>query len=587
MDGFESSSAVQMPSAVQDFHDARQRAALKELLARLRGRSTALLSYDDVVRRLRPVGSAERGLKEIPLDAIAGSVSRASDFTRDFLPRREVDRERWARVRVAATNPFRTGLPPIQVYQIGDAYFVIDGHHRVSVARQLGATHIQAYVTEVRTKVPLSADVRPEDLILVHEYADLLEHTQLDVSRPGADLRVSEPGAAARLEHRIEHYRQELENAQEPKRQVTLPAAAAEWYDTAYLPVLSAIRELGLLREFPGYTETDLFLLIADHRAALEEALGWNIKPEVGASNLAETRAGRRSTGVVGVGRRLLSAIVPRELRPEPAIGQWRERKLAARYGDRLFADLLVPVSGEPSGWYALDQALLVARREHATLHGLHIVPSEAQRSTEAAAAVRAEFQARCEAAGVPGTLAVEAGDIAGTICRLATLADLVALNLAHPPGLQPLARLSSGFRSILHRCPRPVLAVPRPGPDFQRVLLAYDGSPKAHEALFVTAYLGESWGAAVAVITVKEDGVTADTLKSARDYLEMHEIQATYIERTGEPVSTAVLLAAEEQQSDLIVIGGYGTGPVLDVMIGSAVDQVLRASRQPLLICR
>jgi nucleotide-binding universal stress UspA family protein len=88
-------------------------------------------------------------------------------------------------------------------------------------------------------------------------------------------------------------------------------------------------------------------------------------------------------------------------------------------------------------------------------------------------------------------------------------------------------------------------------------------------------------------VITVKEDGATGDTLQSARDYLEMHEVQATYIERAGEPVSTAVLLAAEDQQSDLIVIGGYGTGPVLDVVIGSAVDQVLRASRRPMLICR
>src|SRR5687768_17111998 len=109
-----------LPSALQDFREARQRAALNELLGRLRGRSVALLSYDEVLKHLKPTGSAERGLKEIPLDAIAGSVGRAQDFTRDFLPRRQVNEERWARVRMAVTDPAHSGLPPIQVYQIGE-----------------------------------------------------------------------------------------------------------------------------------------------------------------------------------------------------------------------------------------------------------------------------------------------------------------------------------------------------------------------------------------------------------------------------------------------------------------------------------
>jgi nucleotide-binding universal stress UspA family protein len=576
-----------MPTALQDFRQARQRAALAELLARLRGRRTSLLAYDEVVRRLRPTGSADRGLREIPLDAIAGSVGRSDDYTRDFLPRRDNDRERWARVRVAVTDPGQTGLPPIRVYQIGEAYFVLDGHHRVSVARQLGATHIQAYVTEVRTKVPLSADVRPEDLILAQEYAEFLDHTQLDRTRPGANLHASEPGALQALEDQIEQCRQELERASEPKRHVDTPAAAAQWYDQTYLPVVGTIRELGLPHEFPGYTEADLYVLVSEHRAALEDALGWNIKPEVGASDLAAQQAGRRETPVLRAGRRLLSALMPNELRPVPATGQWRESKLAARYGDRLFSDILVPVSGEPAGWLALEQALPVARREQAELHGLHVVASEAQRVGEPASAVRAAFNERCAAAGVPGSLAVEVGDVATTICRLAPLNDLVVVNLSHPPGTGVLGRLSSGFRSIVHRCPRPVLAVPRTRPDVRRVLLAYDGSPKAREALFVAAYLGEQWQAAVTVVSVVHDGVTPETLEYARQYLDMHEVQATYVERRAEPVPTALLLACEEHQIDLILIGGYGAGPMLDVVVGSTVDQVLRESRRPVLVCR
>src|SRR5687767_10880439 len=127
-------------SAIQDFHQARQRADLQTVLARLRGQSTALLSFDEVYRKLRASGSAERGRREIPLDAIIGSVGRYTDFTRSFLPRHEEDVQRWVGVMAATTD--QSGLPPIQVYQIGEAYFVLDGHHRVSVARALGATHI-------------------------------------------------------------------------------------------------------------------------------------------------------------------------------------------------------------------------------------------------------------------------------------------------------------------------------------------------------------------------------------------------------------------------------------------------------------
>jgi hypothetical protein len=95
---------------------------------------------------------------EIPLDAIAGSVGRYADFTRSFLPRRESAQERWTRVRAAFDRV--QDIPPITVFQIGDSYFVLDGNHRVSVARSLGATHIPAHVTVVESRVPLSAGRR-------------------------------------------------------------------------------------------------------------------------------------------------------------------------------------------------------------------------------------------------------------------------------------------------------------------------------------------------------------------------------------------------------------------------------------------
>ena len=183
----------EMGSAIADFHRARGRADLKELLARLKGESNQLLSYEEVRQKLQLQGGMERGVRDIPLDAIVGSVGRYEDFTRDFLPRGRIQPERWARVRLAATG--LVGLPPIEVYQIGDVYFVQDGNHRVSVARELGAKYIQAYVTEVHSHVQLTPDIRPDKLILKAEYSQFLGQTRLEPAQTRSRLECQHPGA--------------------------------------------------------------------------------------------------------------------------------------------------------------------------------------------------------------------------------------------------------------------------------------------------------------------------------------------------------------------------------------------------------
>jgi nucleotide-binding universal stress UspA family protein len=575
-----------MFAALSDFRRARQRAALQQVLARLTGRSMDLLSYDEVARQIKPVGRAERGLRDIPLDAITGSVGRPNDFTRDFLPRQDSDENRWARVRAAVTDPAATGLPPIEVYQIGDAYFVIDGHHRVSVARQLGATHIQAHVTELQTKVPLSPSVTPEELVLKSEYANFLDETQLDRTRPDADLSASLPG---RVQHLLEEIRGHQQSLSRQRGQaVPLEEAAADWHDNVYLPAVYVIRENGMLRDFPGQTEADLYLLVMEHRAALERSLGWSIKLGVGASDLAAQQAAHRQGLVSRASQKLFRAVVPVELRGGPAVGQWRRERLTSRYADHLIADILVPVSGEPIGFQGLDQALDLARLEGAELHGLHVVSTEAQRESPETRAVREEFDRRCQDAAVPGNLAIEVGEVAATICELAALSDLVVLNLAYPPAPAPMARLGSGFRTIIHRCPRPVLAVPEYRIFPERPLLAYDGSPKAEEALFVATYLAEARKTPLAVVTVIQPGqATQAVVDHARDYLAMHEVEASFIVRESSDAAGVILAAVAEQGANLIVSGGYGAHPMVEVVLGSTIDRVLREARQPVLICR
>ena len=85
-----------LSEAIDDFHKARSQAALKEILARITGESTQLLSFDELRQKLKVKGSFERGLRDIPLDAIIGSVGRYNDFTRDFLPKQDMDETRWA-----------------------------------------------------------------------------------------------------------------------------------------------------------------------------------------------------------------------------------------------------------------------------------------------------------------------------------------------------------------------------------------------------------------------------------------------------------------------------------------------------------
>jgi nucleotide-binding universal stress UspA family protein len=578
--------------AVLDFRRARRQAGRERRRARLRGESAELLSYEQVRQMLKGKTGASVGLKEIPLDAIVGSVGRYTDFTRSFLPLQDSDESRWARVEVA--NLSLDGLPPIEVYQVGEAYFVRDGNHRVSVARQHGATHIEAYVTQIDTRVPLSPGVQPDDLILKAEYTDFLERTRLDELRSGADLEVTLPGTYPELLEHIEVHRYYMGLEQECE--IPYEEAVADWYDQVYLPVVGTIREQGVLQRFPGRTEADLYLWLSRHRAELEESLGWEIDPEAAAADLVDRHGAGSQQRMQRVAGRLLDALRPDQIEGGPAPGAWRRERLAVHRDDCLFADILVPVSGDPGGWPAVAQAVEIACRESARLLGLHVVPSAAELESERVRAVRAEFTRQCEALGVRGKLAVESGRVTRAICDRSRWADLVVAGLAHPPHPQPVARLSSGFSTLIRRCPTPLLAVPGAFSPLNHPLLAYDGSPKAKEALYIATYLAargqEAGTAGPLVILTVADGrrVTAGVLEEAGAYAESHGARTTLLlehaEVTG-PVAGTILSTAEAHDCDLILVGGYGYSPVVEVVLGSAVDEVLRASRQPVLICR
>ncbi|MGA9531934.1 MAG: universal stress protein [Anaerolineales bacterium] len=567
--------------AIEDFRRARSRATLETLLDRLQGQPVALMSFEEVQKKLHAQIASAPVLKEIPVDAIVGSVGRYEDFTRTFLPREEADQHRWAAVK--ALSEGTTGLPPIEVYQVGDAYFVRDGHHRVSVARDMGSPTIEAYVVETSQRVSLGPDDDPTDLILKAEQTDFLERTGLDQLRPSADIELTEVGRYPQLEKQIEVHRYYM--GLEEEREIKVPEAVADWYDQVYLPLVLAIRQRGVLRDFPGRTEADVYLWVADHREQLRDWLGWYVEADQAAEDLLVRHSPRPSRVADRVGERLLDSVIPEELEPGPPAGDWRRQVVDRRQDDRLFRDILVPLRGDEAGWQALEQAIVVAQRESARLLGLHIVGEDSEPAPYDG--MRERFEQRCQQAHVEGQLIVQAGSVAVTLPDRARWVDLVVLQLAHPPADQMVARLSSGIRRLIRGCPRPLLVVPGAAEPLNRGVLAFDGSAKAREALFIATYMASAWGIALSVVTFEEKRLDADqVLTEARSYLEGHSVEASY-HRAPMRLTDGLLAFAAEENRDLILIGGYGATPVVEAVAGSGLDEILRRLDRPLLVSR
>ncbi len=523
------------------------------------GTRTDLVPYEEIRRRLRAVEGSERYLEEIPLDRIVGSVGRYHDFTSEFLPRSSTDRDRWVGVKLAMTG--LQGVPPIEAYRVGDAYFVRDGHHRVSVARELGSPSIQGYVTPVRTRVAYKAGDAPETLILKSGYVTFLERTQLDEVRPDADLQVTEPGSYATLLEHISVHRYFM--GIDEKREVAYDEAVVHWFDEVYSPVVDAIRLSGILQNFPGRTEADLYLWLADHRARLQDALGWDLSDEqvvqgvAGSALAGETEADRVLEGM--------------------------EAGKISALTRRMSDDLLVAFDLGSPGWQALEQTLVIAKREGAKVYGVRVL-TDAQGAAEKRR-TREAFDAACAAAGVRGQLAFEEGDPVQRILHRARWADVVICTLAYPDLDGGLAQLAGNVRGLMRRSPRPLLALTGQVSDLERPLLAYDGALRSRIGLFATAYMSLAWGLHPVVVSVREAGTDADAvLADARTRLDHYGVEAEYVTVEG-PVAPALLEACEAHACDVIVMGSYTTRRWLEDLFGGVLEQVLMRSRVPVMI--
>jgi hypothetical protein len=186
-------------------------------------------------------GRASRGVQEILLEKVVGTATAAkrADFDSAFLPLHQRQSERWSRLfayMVAGAGD----VPPIEVFQLEDGYFVSDGHHRVSVARALGRDRIEARVTEIRTRAPIGRDLGRQALARAADFSRFLERSGLHRIRPEARLVMAGLDRYDDLFAHILGHKYFLSLDQH--RDVPFETAAASWYDNVFVPVAHLVR---------------------------------------------------------------------------------------------------------------------------------------------------------------------------------------------------------------------------------------------------------------------------------------------------------------------------------------------------------
>ena len=257
--------------AQDDFSRARRRAVLARIGARLRGQPSdvgLILPFEEVVDALGRVSERSLGLQSIQLDSIVGTVGRARDFDRSFRPTSNRTRPRWERI----ANAQRRGqdMPPISVYRVGDMHFVRDGHHRVSVARAQSRDTIDAYVTEVRTRIGADQAIRVADLPLKDHLRMFLERVPLSDEELD-EVRLTDPWSYAGLAEAIEAWGFRL--SQNSGEFLSRQDVARLWLEEEFRPVAKLLRETDLIG---SGTPADAYMRVADDRYRLMRTHEWS-----------------------------------------------------------------------------------------------------------------------------------------------------------------------------------------------------------------------------------------------------------------------------------------------------------------------
>ncbi len=257
--------------AQHDFLRARRRATIARLAARLRFDPDdvgVILPYKEVIEALGFQSERSLGLQVVPIEAIIGTVDRGRDFDRSFRPTSGRVRSRWE--QIAAAMRRGESLPPVDLYKLGEIYFVRDGHHRVSVACALGRTDIDAYVTEVVTRVSADRTITSTDLPLKSHERVFFERVPLPEDAH-TEIELADPWDYAELAEGIEAWG--FRAMQERGETLHRREIALLWLETEYRPVVQMLGDADLLHDC---TATEGYMRIAAERYRLLRTHDWS-----------------------------------------------------------------------------------------------------------------------------------------------------------------------------------------------------------------------------------------------------------------------------------------------------------------------
>jgi hypothetical protein len=272
LQGMPRDTGLPQADAQFDFGRARRRRALSRVAAALRREPSdvnVILPFEEVVEALGRRGERRLGLKTIPLDSIVGTVDRQREFDRAFRPTSGKVRQRWERIAEATRKG--QAMPPIDVYRIGELHFVRDGHHRVSVAAELGWDAIDAYVTEVVTELGADRAIRLHDLALKSHQRLFYERVPLP-PRAREEIKLSDEWRYAALAEAVEAwgFRYVQAHGGQP---MTRAEVAEAWFEKEYKPVVEMLREAELIRRG---TETESYMRVAHLRYLILRTHSWD-----------------------------------------------------------------------------------------------------------------------------------------------------------------------------------------------------------------------------------------------------------------------------------------------------------------------
>ena len=278
-----------------------------------------------------------------------------------------------------------------------------------------------------------------------------------------------------------------------------------------------------------------------------------------------------------------------------------------------MIKNILVAIDGSEHARAATEHALWFAARMKATLTGLHVIDivsiegsflhdisgslgfepyldfSSRMREVlqERGRALLAEFAERCREAGVACDTVTDVGVIANEICARARTADLVVIGRRGINEKFSTGLLGSASESVARKCPKPLLVCPVEWKGVTSPLLAYDGSQRSANAMREAADICALVGLPLAVLHVgKDEASAAKVIEEAKRYLASYEVKTTFQLATGH-APEQIVAQIREGQHDLLFIGAYGHSRIVEMVIGSTTEFVLRNSPCPVFLSR